>query len=93
MGRRSVITEAQLREMVDHINDAAGTSRKPYIDGVAQLGNYHISFAYGGVSLHQIYNKAGGIVDVFRRGHMPKRDLYNLMYSFTPEVYQSKVAS
>lgn len=48
----------------------------------ANIGNYHISGAYDGVSLHRICNDGGGIHDVLRSGHIPKRDLYNRMQAY-----------
>jgi len=78
------ITERDLQQQIDRLNQCAGTPQEPYIDGVAQVGNYHLSFAYGGVALHQMH-PSGGVIDVFRRGHMPKRELHNLMFNYTPK--------
>ena len=47
----------------------------------AQVGNFHISGAYGGYSLHQITNR-GGERDVLRTGHVPARELYNRMTAY-----------
>jgi hypothetical protein len=88
MKRRQVITEARLREMVQIINDQAKAPTEPYANGVAQIGNYHLSYAYGGVALHRMSNSSGAVYDVFNRGHVPKRELHDLMYSFTPEVHR-----
>lgn len=85
MTRRPVITEARLREMVMTINDQAKAPPVPYVNGVAQIGNYHLSYAYGGVALHRMTNAGGAVTDVFNRGHMPKRELHDLMCSFTPK--------
>lgn len=46
------------------------------------VGHFHIDCAYGGYSLHETANDAGGEVDVFNRGHIPARDLMNLIYAF-----------
>lgn len=48
----------------------------------AQKGNYGISQAYGGVSLHQIVTNGGGERDVFNCGHVSKRELFNLMHAY-----------
>ncbi len=48
----------------------------------SEIGAYVLSYAYGGVSLHQYVNTNGAINDVFRCGHVPKRDLYNRMNAF-----------
>ena len=85
MKRRPVITEGELQFMVHQINTRAGTPVTTHANGDACVGNYHLSFAYGGVALHQTLSKGGSVRDVFGRGHMPKRDLYNLLYGFTPD--------
>jgi hypothetical protein len=48
----------------------------------ANVGNYHLSHAYGGVSLHQMSNLGGGVRDVFSCGHVPKRNLCDRMFAF-----------
>ena len=48
----------------------------------ANVGNYHISYAYGGAALHQMGNEGGGIRDVLRIGHVPKRELQSAMFAF-----------
>jgi len=48
----------------------------------ANIGNYYISGAYGGVSLHRNVNLHGACTDVFNCGHVPKRDLYNRMRAY-----------
>ena len=79
-------TRKQLEFLCDRINAAQQTSPITYkrIDGnlVGQIGNYHISGAYGGVCLHQIANESGGARDVFSCGHITKRDLYNRMSAY-----------
>jgi hypothetical protein len=79
-------TQKQLEFMCARINSAKNTPAKPYerIDGslVGQIGNFHLSGAYGGVSLHQTMNEGGGIRDVFSCGHVTKRDLYNRMSAY-----------
>lgn len=77
-----------LQATVDRINRTTGNPIQPYIkseDGsrlVAQIGNYHLDGAYGGHALHRMQTDGGGISDVFRSGHMTKRDLYNRMHAF-----------
>ena len=77
------ISEKQLQGMCDRLNGLTGSPVKPYIDGVAQIGNFHISHAYGGVSLGRISNQSGGTSDpLFQYGHCPKRELYSKIYCF-----------
>lgn len=50
-------------------------------DKKTNIGHFHISQAYGGVCLHRTMNEAGGVEDVFRCGHVPKRELWNRIQS------------
>jgi len=47
-----------------------------------QIGNFHLSHAYGGVCLHRMVNEGGGVTDIFGCGHVTKRDLANRMQAF-----------
>jgi hypothetical protein len=76
------VTEKDLQAIVDRINRITGSPSAPYIDGKAQIGNYHLSHAYGGVALHRMYNDAGGVTSPLSTGHIPKRELAGLMYAF-----------
>ena len=80
------ITRKQLDFLCERINNAKKTPQAPYerIDGslVGQIGNFHLSGAYGGVSLHQTMTEGGGVRDVFSCGHVTKRDLYNRMSAY-----------
>lgn len=82
------ITDKYLEAVVARINAAMGTPCEPYTQNAdghgfrANIGCYHLSHAYGGVSLHQMSNASGGVRDVFGCGHVPKRDLGNRMHAF-----------
>ena len=88
------ITDANLQAVVDRINSETNSPMTSYTrtpcDGPngktfttdANIGNYHLSWAYGGVSLHRMVNPGGGVTDIFRSGHMPKRELYERMHAF-----------
>ena len=81
-------TNKQLEFLCARINAAQKTPAKPYerseIDGslVGQIGNFHLSGAYGGVCLHQTMTEGGGVRDVFSCGHVTKRDLYQMMRAY-----------
>lgn len=75
-------TEKQLQAIVDRINRITGSPMSPYINGKAQVGNYHLSHAYGGVSLHRMHNEGGGVSEPLCCGHIAKRELAQLMYAF-----------
>ena len=82
------ITDKHLQALCDRINRVTGSPMAPYaldtVKGkhVAQIGNYHISHAYGGVSLHRMVNEGGGVSNVFGYGHVRKRELYDAMHAF-----------
>lgn len=80
------ITNRDLEAVVDRINNVLGMPLKPYDRSsgrsVANVGNYHLSGAYGGYALHRMGNQGGGVSDVFGCGHVTKRDLYNRMHAF-----------
>ena len=80
------ITDRDLIGMVDRLSRITNSPRTPYLryDGrtVAQIGNFHLSHAYGGVCVHRMCNDGGGVSDVLSIGHVPKRELYSALYAF-----------
>lgn len=81
------ITDKQLESVVSRINRATKSPMEPWVqtkDGklVAQIGNYHLDHAYGGVSLHRMSSTGGGVSDVLSCGHVTKGKLYALMHAF-----------
>lgn len=76
------VTEKQLQAIVDRLNRITGSPMEPYINGKAQIGNYHLSHAYGGVCLHRMFNEGGGVSSPLSIGHVPKRELAALMYAY-----------
>jgi hypothetical protein len=46
------------------------------------IGHYHISYAYGGVSLVRTCNEGGGVRTVSFGGHTTKRALYMQMQAY-----------
>jgi hypothetical protein len=80
------ITDRDLIGMVDRLNRITKSPSTPYarVDGrsAAQIGNFHLSHAYGGVCLHRMVDDGGGASDVLSIGHVPKRDLYNALHAF-----------
>ena len=74
------ITTKQLEAAIDTLNEKKGTPATPYskkIDGEfqANIGNYHVSQAYGGNRLDQMAAESGGTRVISMGGYIPKRDL------------------
>ena len=83
----SRITIKDLKAVCERLNRITGSPMVGYVKGEdgkyrSQVGNFHISQAYGGYSLYRMANEAGGVSDVFYSGHVPARDLYNQMQAF-----------
>lgn len=81
------ITLAHLQAIVDRINRTMGTPHESWVKDesgkyCAQIGNYHLSGAYGGYSLHQMMSDGGGVYDTLGCGHIAKRELAERMYAF-----------
>mgnify|MGYP001236489858 CR=1 FL=1 len=81
------ITRKDLETLVARLNRETGSPPEPWTRGEdgflhASIGNFHLSSAYGGWSLHRMVNECGGVSDVFRCGHVPARDLYNQIHAF-----------
>ena len=86
------ITESHLQAIVDRLNRITESPAAPYVDGKAQIGNYHISGAYGGVCLHRMHNDGGGVSDTFQCGHVTKRNLADRLYAFIAGINSTKEA-
>jgi hypothetical protein len=88
------ITEKELQAIVDRLNNIMDKPRTTYLKTgdkyISQIGNYHLSFAYGGVALHQIVNDKGGVRDVLGTGHVTKRELAGRMYSYVAGLMDRK---
>lgn len=74
------VTVKDLEAIVNRINtitSSPATSYTKLADGKfkANIGNYHLDGAYGGYALYRMDNIGGGVQDVLRVGHVPKREL------------------
>lgn len=92
------VSITQLRAVADRLNRLTGSPMQAYVknaDGrhVAQVGNYHISQAYGGVCLHRMYNEGGGVSDPLNSNHVPKRELLSLMFAYIAGIEAGRVAA
>ena len=75
-----------LQRLINRINEIKKAPMETYKKDdnklVAQIGNFHISSAYGGHSLHRIVNKNGATSDVLQIGHVSKKELYNSLHAY-----------
>lgn len=81
------ITEKDLNNLCDRINKLTNSPSVPYAPDEtgrqrAQVGNFHISGAYGGVQLHRMVNTGGGVNTPLNTGYVSKRELYSARSSF-----------
>jgi len=78
------VSEKMLESLCETINNLKGSPVAPYsmIDGKhkANIGNYHLYFAYGSVGLHKMVNEGGGVSEII--GLNTKKDLYYQLHAF-----------
>jgi hypothetical protein len=79
------VTEKELDGIVARINRITGNPETSYTKSAEgkysqNAGNYHLSWAYGGVTLHQMLES--GSRDVLGCGYVSKRELRDQMYAF-----------
>ena len=84
---RHRITDKQLQALVDRLNEITGSPKESWTRGAnkklrANIGNYYISGAYGGVCLHRMMNDGGGVTTPLTYGHVPKRELFNQLRAY-----------
>lgn len=90
------ITKADLENLCDRINEAAGTPLTPYKRDTKRCtpnaGNYHLAGAYGGWKLEQMSSTEGctGTSCVTTSGFTTKRELYAEMNAFLNGMNASK---
>lgn len=76
-----------LETLCEWINKATNSPLTPYTrteDGKfrANIGNFHLSQAYGGVCLHRMHNDGGGVTCPLGNGHISKKELEAKMRAF-----------
>ncbi len=89
------ITDRELDAIAARLNRMTGSPlatyvREPWVNNegtvsyrmVAQVGNFYIDHAYGGVQLCRVCNPGGGVRDVLQSGHVPKRVLYVAAFAY-----------
>ena len=89
------ITYKMLQGLCDYLNKLTNSPATSYAQGEdgkyhAQIGNYHISGAYGGVNLERICNDGGAITQPIGGGFKTKRELYNLITAYIRGIEAQK---
>lgn len=79
------ITSKHLQAACDALNRISGSPMVPYVGNVSQKDNYHMSYAYGGASLHRMAG-TGGATHSPCGGHYPKREMYMRILAFTAGI-------
>lgn len=88
-------TISQLESRIDHLNKITNSPATPYTRTKdeplkANIGNYHLSQAYGGYSLYQMTSKGGAVNCPVGSYHMPKRELIGKINAFISGVEEGK---
>ena len=88
------ITEKRIQVQVDYLNELTGSpmEQSTRVDGryQANIGNFHISHAYGGVCIHRMHNTGGGVTTPIISYHAPKREVYEKLTSFIAGIEFNK---
>jgi len=92
------ITRRHLDGLCEVLNKITGSPTEAYKRDesgklVGQIGNYHISGAYGGWNVHRMDNKGGGVSTPFSCGYIPARELYNRMRAYIDGIEEGKTLS
>lgn len=80
------ITESMLQARIDRLNKITGSPMTTYstVDGRnrANVGNFHLSHANGGVCVHRICNESGGCDSPILGYHATKRETFDTLCAF-----------
>lgn len=92
------ITDKMLDTLCDRLNKLTGSPTASYTrteDGRmrANIGNFHVSRAYGGVCLHRMSNEGGGVYCPLSQGHGPKRELWSAMQAYIAGIETEREAA
>jgi len=88
-------TQKHLEALCDRLNKLTNSPMKAYekdSDGkyVAQIGNFHLDMAYGGVMLVRMQNSGGGVNCPIGQGHTTKRELYEKLSAYIAGIESVK---
>lgn len=88
------ITKEHLENQVEILNEFTNQPKKPWSKDkegkfLGNIGNYHISQAYGGFKLEQIANQHGGVREMTNY-RLTKRELYYVLHCINNVLRQEK---
>ena len=88
------VTKEHLENQVELLNEFTNQPKKTWSKDksgkfLSNIGNYHISGAYGGFKLEQIANENGGVREITNY-RMTKRELYYVLHSMNNVLRQEK---
>ena len=86
-----IIFISDIKRKLAYLNDLTGNPVEPWKENGepgnrANVGNYHLSQAYGGYGINQMSNGAGGCTDPIFCGHRSKRECYSLLCAYVQGV-------
>lgn len=89
------ITNKELHRMVDYLNRVVGAPLEPWSKGRAgkyraNIGNYHLSFAYGGVCVHRMHSSGGGVTTPIIGYHTTKRELWAALNAYIAGIMEGQ---
>ena len=89
------ITEDMLKAKVEELNKLLGRPETAYTKQIgsgakSNIGNIHVSYAYGGAELHEMMNDWGGVNTLSRGGYVSKRELYAQVSAMVTGIRLSK---
>ena len=80
------VSKKMLENKVDQLNKITHSPREYFTSKHDNLhinvNHFCISGAYGGYELQRTCNNGGGVRTFFNTGHIPKKELYNLISAF-----------
>lgn len=97
------ITDRDLNAVCERVNRAFGMVddysywERTSTGSRQRPGVFYVDGAYGGVALYRTCDldedgESHGVSDVFRAGHMPKRELYDRMQAFLDGIEHARRA-
>jgi hypothetical protein len=88
------ITNAHLESLVNYINQITNSPAESYTESggkyTANVGNYHLDWAYSGVNLIRMCNESGGVSQPLGGGFGTKRELYEKLQAYIRGIQEGK---